>query len=301
MPGRRYLGVATGAVLAVLAAGCATADATGSPAPTRSPSGTAAAPSGRATPTPTDADPVGLVGSWRVVADGEEPGAVLQLGEGAALWRRCGNLDGDWAAGADGPFLAGFFAGAGACFPGKGLPTPAWMTAAVRYRLVAKGPVLLNQRDEVVARLLPGGRPKPQVSGDPAAQVPVVTDQLRERLRRRVAPLPTGLVPADRGRLLGRWQAADGIGDSSIDLDPVGVFRGKDGCNGQYGLWTVTAGGALLTAKNPVSSLKLCTGGRPAPGAWFEAAARAGFDGEVLVLLDARGAELGRLRRASAD
>lgn len=301
MSGRRYPVVV--AVALVLAAGCADPDAVGAPAGTASPSRTAGAPSVNATPSdrPADLDPVGLVGSWRVVARGEDPSAVLQLGEGAALWRQCGNLAGDWAAGADGEFLAGFFAGADACFPGEGLPTPAWVSAAVRYRIAAEGPVLLDRRGEVVARLLPGGRPRPQVSDDPAARIPVLTAELRARLRRTVAPLPTGLVPADRARLLGRWQAADGIGDSLIALDPVGVFRGKDGCNGQYGLWTVTAGGALLVADNPVSTAMLCRAGRPAVGAWFEAAARAGFDGEVLVLLDAEGVELGRLRRAPAE
>jgi hypothetical protein len=51
----------------------------------------------------------------------------------------------------------------------------------------------------------------------------------------------------------------------------------------------------LLTVAGPTTAMG-CDGAQV--GSWIASAARAGFDGDVLVLVDADGHETGRLRRA---
>lgn len=69
------------------------------------------------------------------------------------------------------------------------------------------------------------------------------------------------------------------------------------GCARGTVAWAVAPGGRMHTLSGPVPLVD-CPGVQL--GRWVDEAARAGFDGQVLVLLDAGGAELGRLRRPPA-
>jgi len=248
---------------------------------------------------PAPGDPVALVGSWRVEAvAGEEPAAVLRLAASdLSLWRDCGRLMGAWRADTGGLFVGAVSGGSAGCVSTASELTPAWLRQATSYGVDGAVRVLLDERGAVVARLLPGGRPTAGPDVAPSeAEPPVVTDQLREAFR-PAAPLPAGLEPADRSRLIGRWVPADGAGRSAPQppfalLAADGGWRGSDGCNGQGGRWVAGVGGSLLAVAGP-QTLIGCDG--VSVGSWLSSASWAGFDGKVLVLLDEAGQELGRL------
>lgn len=303
--GQRCSTVATAVLAAVLVAGCAAGEGTGSPGSPRSPSRTPTAPTERGTPSPppADLDPIGLVGSWRVVARGEDPGAVLQLGDDLELWRRCGLARGAWRVGEDGLFL-GHLHGSSRCPPSDPeAHDQTWLARVATFRIEGAGSLLLDRDGQVVARLLPGGRPTPDpLALAELAKPPVLTGRLRARLQQSAAPVPRRFTPALHDRLVGRWVPADGRGSASprppfVQLTSDGAWRGSDGCNVQYGRWAAGRGGTLLTVSGPQTEMG-CDGA--GIGSWLYAAARAGLDGEALVLLDASGAETGRLRRAPA-
>jgi hypothetical protein len=258
-----------------------------------------AAPGGAAAPAATPVDPLALVGSWRVTdASGEEQAAVLRLARDLSLWRQCGWLMGAWRASPEGLFVAHVSGGSGDCASGGSDLTPEWMRAATRYRVETDARVLLDERGDVVARLLPGGRPTPGPDiASSAAEPPVVTDDLRKQLA-PAAALPRGLEPAEKARLVGRWVPVDGaVGGvpqaPHVLLTSEGDWSGSDGCNAQGGRWTAGAGGSLLAVAGP-QTLVGCAGANV--GGWLSGASRAGFDGAVLVLLDSAGQELGRLK-----
>ena len=73
------------------------------------------------------------------------------------------------------------------------------------------------------------------------------------------------------------------------------TWAGSDGCNRSSGAWGVDDAGRLL-ATGGITTAMGCDGAQ-VPG-WVTWAGRAGFDGEVLVLLDRDGGELGRLVRS---
>src|SRR5438067_6649175 len=98
-------------------------------------------PSAVPTPSPQAVrlqDPVRMVGSWRVKATGEQHGSALLLGGGGGvrLFRRCGELIGQWAADRYGNFIGQVNGGQQPCFLGSH-PDPhvPWIDAAVRYRI----------------------------------------------------------------------------------------------------------------------------------------------------------------------
>lgn len=124
--------------------------------------GTAAGPGSGASsaPTPAPGDPLDLVGLWSVrAAAGEEPGAVLRLGESVSLWRECGHLDGAWRATADGLFVDQVDSGSSACFRGPD-SVPDWLRQAAGQRTDGPERLLVDRDGRTVARLVPGGRPK---------------------------------------------------------------------------------------------------------------------------------------------
>ena len=94
---RAVLGLAAGLLLV----GCATTTPAAAPSP----------------PTKTT-DPIGLVGLWTVRDAGEEPGAILRLGDDLTLWKNCGHLDGEWRADTAGQFLTFVAGGSDRCFRG---------------------------------------------------------------------------------------------------------------------------------------------------------------------------------------
>ena len=245
-------------------------------------------------------DPVDLVGMWRLVgAQGERPDAVLRLApDDLVLWRTCGVLMGTWRATGDGLFLAYLFGAAEGC--AADTPTPPWLRDAVRFGTSGDDRVLLDAADQVVARLLPGGRPAASAGTSPYfTEAPTVTQDKR-RVFLSPAPLPPTLRPATLDRLLGRWLPATGAASTSPD-QPHAAFRGdgswtgSDGCNRQSGRWVIGPGGAFLALMGPHTMIG-CD--NVSVGSWLWDVRRVGFHGDVLVLLDAAGAEVGRLERA---
>jgi META domain len=100
--------------------------------------------------------------------------------------------------------------------------------------------------------------------------------------------------------LVGRRVPAAGAGSGAptppfVELAADGTYTGSDGCNRTRGPWSVGPGGALDAGPGP-STRMACPDMVPVPS-WFTLAARARFDGAELVLLDADGAELGRVVR----
>lgn len=282
-----------GAVLvALLAAGCAGQDSAADRGDSAAPG-----PAGNATGAgAVDTDPVALIGLWNVTgAEGEQKGAVLRIApESMSLWRDCGTLMGAWRADTAGLFVADMQGSTG-CAPDA--PMPGWLRAAAAYQIEGEARVLLDAKGEPVARLSPGGKPVPNPNLAPEeAEPPVVTEEARRALA-RAAALPAGLSAPDRGALVGRWAPEGNRGSSAkgayVELRADGDWNGSDGCNGIGGRWGAGVDGSLL-ATSGVSTLIACDN---APiGEWLTAARRVGLDGETLVLVDADGKELGRLR-----
>lgn len=101
--------------------------------------------------------------------------------------------------------------------------------------------------------------------------------------------------------LVGRWIPADGAGSGAlkppfVELAAGGTYTGSDGANGTRGTWSSGPDGALEVTLGP--STRMAGPDMVPVPLWFANATRARFDGEVLVLLEADGAEAGRLRRA---
>ena len=113
------------------------------------------------------------------------------------------------------------------------------------------------------------------------------------------APVPTGLLPADRTSLVGRWlPPADDVQrpqQPMLELRADGTWTSSDGCNSMGGRWIGGDGGRVLATAG-FASLVGCANGSVAVN--FFTASRAAFDGTVLVLLDASGTETGRLVKA---
>jgi hypothetical protein len=259
------------------------------------------APTPSATGTPAAAhDPLALIGSWQLTGADSEPGGVLRLSDrDLTLFRPCGQLLGSWRADTNGLFVGYVHGFRGCPLPPDGQEaTPAWLRVAVGFRVDGRARELLDANRTIVARLLPGGA----LSADPGSTrtaPPVVTDQARRDFA-PAAPLPSGLVPASRDRLIGRWVADTPGGQRQqpyVELYSDGHYQGFDGCNSAQGRWAAGPGGALLAASG-LSTLIGCS--NVDVPRWFSGARRAAIDGGVLVRLDVTGAELGRLQRAPA-
>lgn len=222
-------------------------------------------------------DPTILIGSWQVADPGDQSGAVVQFGAGDVQVRAdCGRLLGSWRANPLGMFVADIHGWDGQC---TGDTAPQWLATATGFRDHGDGPQLLDRDGEVTARLVPAGTPQPGESPEPYATP---------------APLPPGLAPADAASLLGRWHPVEPPASKAfLELAPSGEWSGSDGCNGQGGRWVAGPDGALL-ATSGVSTLMACDNQVPV-GSWLSTAARAGFDGTELVLLDMDGNPVGRL------
>jgi hypothetical protein len=251
------------------------------------------------TPTfvPSPADPLALIGSWTITEAGEQQGAILRLAAGdLTLFRACG-LMGHWRATTDGLFVAHIF---GADCGSDAIDTPAWLRRASGFRQDGKTQLLLDDKGQTVARLLPGARPSPGPHLASEMATPPVADDEARRILAPAASVPANLRPAVRSDLIGRWVPADGgrwnAEQPFAEFATDGEWRGSDGCNGGSGRWTSGRAGALLATAG-ISTLIGCHG-VPVPS-WLGQTHRAGFDGDVLVLLDQTGKELGRLRRAS--
>jgi hypothetical protein len=252
---------------------------------------------------PGPADPPLLIGVWHLRGTDEAPGTVLRVDAAElSLWRSCGALYGSWRADT-GLFVAD--AGQvsdGSCATAHDTALtlrPAWLAATTGFRADGDSRVLLDDEGAVTARLDPAtGSPPADGSRSPFSDPPVVDARARQAFA-VPRPLPTGLRPATRTTLVGRWvpDGAEAVQRPKVPflrLDADGSWTSSDGCNGSMGRWTAGSDGRVL-ATSGASTLIGCH--NVPVDAWWSGAARAGLDGTTLVLLDAEGDELARLSR----
>lgn len=240
------------------------------------------------------ADPVELIGLWRVEADGEPDETWLRMEAGSfQLWRGAGFDDGNWDA-SETHLVATTWGHVG---EDHGVLGAEWLDGTHAVRRTEDGWQLLTDDGEPIATMTVDGAPEPIGSAsDDYAQPPELTDDAREALR-PPEPLPEDLEPATTADLTGRWVPADTsyATDPHVILHDDGSWGGSDGCNGVGGGWAVPEDGRLLSTAGPMTAIG-CEG---APvGWWLAGASLAGLDGDVLVLLDRDGTELGRLTEA---
>jgi heat shock protein HslJ len=250
------------------------------------------------------ANPLQLVGTWRVVATGEHPAPIVSVsGLGLLLWKSCGWLSGDWNANQQGLFVGILNGGVPACVLGTNSAAdlnPRWLATATAYRGSGSDELLLGPNGGVLARLVPTTVPKVLRKGVlPAYLHPVVTPELRKVLLQANRPLPTGLVPAVERQLIGHWFSANPtVGHwpqtPYLAFTPNGNWSGSDGCNGLGGRWSLGSSGTLVVVSSP-STLIGCN--NVDVGAWLSQATRAALQGRTLVLVSAAGKVTGRLRR----
>jgi hypothetical protein len=178
-----------------------------------------------------------------------------------------------------------------------------WLDTAGRYAVDGPAATLSDSTGVVVAHLRRGGTPTPGSNLLPSlADPPVVTAPLRDDLRPG-SPPRAALRPATPSELVGTWVSASPRRSSGLvhqsspgaTVSADGSLQTSDGCNGSVGRWTADEQGHLLAAMGG-STLVGCDN-VPVDN-WFARARWAGFDGEVLVLVDADGGALGRLRKA---
>jgi hypothetical protein len=247
---------------------------------------------------PADAAPVDLIGSWSLAEPSAEGDSVIQLDlDQVRVWRDCGTLLGTWTANAYGQFVAYIEGYSGGCETTE-IPTAEWLNRTTSFAADGDARLLLDAQGEVTARLLPGAEPTAPPNLAPSeAEPPVVTDEIRRALA-PAAPLPAELDPIQPDAITGRWVPADGATSSMdvpyVDLAADGGWQGSDGCNEYQGRWLTGPDGALLARHG---SLEQVGCDNILVGGWLAGASRAGMDGDVLVLLDAGGNELGRLRQ----
>ena len=234
---------------------------------------------------------VDLVNLWRVSgAEGETADTWLRLDTGEfQLWRDCGMMSGSWSA-TDGLMLASVFGASGSCATGS-IPSIGWLESVAGYSATGNGWKLVDTTGSAVAFLTIDGAPEPIASAaEFYTRAPEVTIETRAYFA-DAAPLPAALTP---GIVEGRWtpEGVDPATGAGVEFAADGTWEGSDGCNGGAGRWAADASGGFLATSGP-STLMACDGAL-VPG-WVSQAQRVGFDGDVLVLLDRDGAELGRL------
>jgi len=245
------------------------------------------------------ADPVGLVGLWRVSAEGAGERTWLRLADGGyQLWQHeCrGYSEGSWRASARVFVAAAPFLASAGCPLGPWPDGEHWLTSARAYRAAGDGWELLDAEGEVVARLTVDGAPDPIATGPREyASPPDVTDAVREAFAEPPA-LPEGLRPATADDLVGRWVPTGGrrARGAHVEVLPDGTYTGSDGCNAATGAWAADVDGRVLATAG-IRTTIFCDG-VDVPS-MLASAARAGFDGALLVLVDDQGEEIGRLVR----
>ena len=276
--------------------------ATGPPAPNKPAQvGTAGSTSSAGS---RHANPLKLVGTWRVIATGQHRAPIVSLSSlGLLVWTSCGSMSGTWNANQEGLFVGVLSGGPPACLLGKNSAAdlnPKWLAAATAYRDSGSDELLLGPTGSVLARLDPTTVPKALRKGVlPVYLHPLVTPQLRKLLIQVNSPLPTGLVPAMERQLVGHWVPANPtVGHwrqtPYLAFTRNGNWSGSDGCNGLGGRWSIGPGGTLIVVSMP-STLMGCNNVNV--DWWLYRATRAAFQGRTLVLVDAAGKATGRLRR----
>lgn len=271
----RSLAASLAVATAVLLVGCTPSGAE------RPESVTTTAPASPA-PSAADAgaDPLELMGTWRVSeADGDEPGTAVRIEPGGfEISRSCGTVLGSWVAD-DTELRATVTGWAQTCDP----PSLArWIEDAASYELSPDGLTLRSDDGDRLALLL--------------ADDPLVTDARTRDHFAGISSWPAGLEPAEGDEILGEWvPTGDFTTDPHVVFSAAGRWSATDGCNAGSGRWILSARGSFDSTLGQ-STLMGCDGAQVPT--WVRSARGAGMDGDELVLLDIDGEELGRLIRA---
>jgi len=188
-------------------------------------------------------------------------------------------------------------------------PHLTWLERASAFRRSGDTVTLLDSRGRPMAEL----EPAPSASTRPVGGMGSVGSPA-------AAVLPDGLPAATRTGLLGRWvpgaptRRGGGPGGGSgggpaqprwaprkgreatavgrtpeqpfLELRADGSWTGSDGCNGLAGRWSIGGDGRLLAVAAPTTAIG-CD--NVDLGSALVRAARVGFDGSSLILLDAAG------------
>ncbi len=114
-------------------------------------------------------DPVALLGNWLLTDTGREDriGLRLSLG-GLRVITRCGTFMGEWRSNSDGQFLGEAWGGIDCETEHVDGFSPSWLRAATGFRVQGDERLLVDANGGVVARLVPGWKPKP---GQDAAEI----------------------------------------------------------------------------------------------------------------------------------
>ncbi len=242
-----------------------------------------------------ESDPLQLVGTWRVMDTGGSVAPYVSIGDGGlVVWASCGQMMGEWRADQRGSFVGELDGGNSVCFD-AGL-NPRWLTSAVAYRLTGSDELLLDTNGQVAGRLVPASVPRALPKGLARSYLhPRMSRWVRKDYIQDNGPLPSGVIPATRSQLVGRWVPFDLPLDhapgSYLTLSKDGSWTG--GCTG--GRWAAGRGGALVDVSLP-NDLMFCNA--VDVELWLNNTTEAGFQGRTLVLVDAAGHVVGRLQRA---
>ena len=224
-----------------------------------------------AAPTDTGSD---LVGTWTISDPTAGTSSTLTLQEGG-MWEaqhECGPITGSWASLGD-YFVATAWGGTTACITGGDpRPTLPWVEKTHRIASSESGWTLTDDAGAVTGTLTDGrwDGPAPRSTS--------------------VRPLPQGFTV---GEITGRWvPMVTTPGESFVEFSGE-RWESSDGCNGNSGKWADLGDGYFLsTPPGPQTAI----GCENVPVAdWVSATRTAGFEGDILVLFDAAGTELGRL------
>lgn len=243
-------------------------------------------------------DPADIIGEWRVTGANEtEPTTLTFHEDRVTIQRSCGSQDGSWRASPSGLFVASTASWHPECEGGE--TAPSWLTAADSFAFDGRNVLLLGRDGSRTALLLPVETetaalddPSPTTShGGEGTKPGIFGDSV-----------PVTLEPASPERLIGRWVPLEdappgqALNRPFVQFMTNNTWTGSDGCNSQAGRWTATDAGELLGTQGG-QTLIACEGLRPI-GQWVATAVAAGFDDEVLVLLNGDGREVVRLQRA---
>jgi len=242
-------------------------------------------------PVSTELPQLGLVGMWRVTAQGVEADTWLRLENGAAILAPDCELDGGWIA-TETEFAAAIMAWSGECTRGHAETAP-WLTTATAYRSSGDGWELLADDGSVTATLEHDGWPEVRDNTDPAlVEPPTVTDELIANYA-NPGTLTGGLVPATYLTIVGRWIPDTPPTRSAPYLrftDDKKVAM-SDGCNTSSSRWLITSGGALVTTGS-MTTLVDCDG-VDVTGALSEAVTAGIARDGSLHLIDETGTDIG--------
>jgi hypothetical protein len=159
---------------------------------------------------------------------------------------------------------------------------------------------LLAPDGTVVARLRPGGKPRPVTDLIGTLQQPPTLDPATvEKLRSVPQALPPRMTPATDRTIVGTWTPTPSQTSPSgkrpfLEFDADGGWKSYDGCNGGGGRWVLGSAGEFLTTMGATAGVG-CAG--PVTDIRVADVRRAAVTDGVLTLYGADGKLIARLTR----